>query len=283
MQPLLGAHVSIAGGVFRAVPRASDLACDAIQIFVKNASQWEGKPLAETDVERFEQGLRESEISTLVAHSTYLVNLAGTNPENLRRSRATLGDELDRCDRLGIPGLVVHPGAHLGAGEEEGIDLIAESLDEIYAARPGCQTRVLLENTAGQGTLIGHQLEQLSAIVERAHCGGRLGLCVDTCHAFAAGHPIDTEAGYKAFFQRAQELFGPDEPSCLHLNDSRHPQGSKKDRHANLGEGYLGLEVFERLVNDPRWHGRPMILETPMGDDSEGHRRDLETLRSFLK
>ncbi|MGB5293696.1 MAG: deoxyribonuclease IV [Thermoanaerobaculia bacterium] len=282
MQPLLGAHVSIAGGVFRAVPRGTDLTCNAIQIFVKNASQWEGKPLTETDVERFEQELRDSEISTLVAHSTYLVNLAATNPDNLRRSRATLGDELDRCHRLGVPGLVVHPGAHLGAGEEKGIDRIAESLHEVFAARPECHTRVLLENTAGQGTLIGHRLEQLAAIVERAQCEGNLGLCVDTCHAFAAGHPIDDEAGYEAFFQQAQDLFGPDEPSCLHLNDSRHPQGSNKDRHANLGEGHLGLEVFERLVNDPRCHGRPMILETPLGDDGEGHRRDLELLRSFL-
>ncbi len=282
MKPLLGAHVSIAGGIPRAVSRGSDLACDAIQIFVKNASQWEGKPLTDTDVEQFDQELRDSEISTLVAHSTYLVNLAATKPDNLRRSRATLGDELDRCHRLGIPGLVVHPGAHLGAGDEAGIDRIAESLQEVYAARPECQTRVLLENTAGQGTLIGHQLEQLSAIVDRAGCDGKLGLCVDTCHAFAAGHPIDDEAGYEAFFEKAQELLGPDEPSCLHLNDSRHPLGSKKDRHANLGEGHLGLEVFERLVNDPRWHGRPMILETPMGDDSEGHRRDLELLRSFL-
>ncbi len=282
MMPLLGAHVSIAGGIFRAVPRGSDLACDAIQIFVKNASQWKGKPLADDDVEQFDKELRQSEISAVVAHSTYLVNLAATNPDNLRRSRATLGDELDRCHRLGIPGLVVHPGAHLGAGEEAGIDRIAESLNEIYSARPECQARVLLENTAGQGTLIGHQLEQLSAIVERADCEGRLGLCVDTCHAFAAGHPIGDEAGYEAFFQQARELFGPDEPSCLHLNDSRHPLGSKRDRHANLGEGHLGLEVFERLVNDPRWDGRPMILETPMGDDSEGHRRDLEQLRSFL-
>lgn len=282
MQPLLGAHVSIAGGVFRALPRGSDLACNAIQIFVKNASQWEGKPLSEPDVERFEQELRDSEISTLVAHSTYLVNLAATNPDNLRRSRATLGDELDRCHRLGVPGLVVHPGAHLGAGEEKGIDRIAESLDEVFAARPECPTRVLLENTAGQGTLIGHRLEQLAAIAERAQCEGNLGLCVDTCHAFAAGHPIDDEAGYEVFFQQAQDLFGPDEPSCFHLNDSRHPQGSNKDRHANLGEGHLGLEVFERLVNDPRWQGRPMILETPMGDDSEGHRRDLDLLRSFL-
>ena len=282
MQPLIGAHVSIAGGVFRAVPRGSDLACDAIQIFVKNASQWEGKPLTETDVERFVQELRDSEISTLVAHSTYLVNLAATNPDNLRRSRSTLGDELDRCHRLGIPGLVVHPGAHLGAGEEKGIDRIAASLGEVYAARPECRTRVLLENTAGQGTLIGHQLEQLAAIVERADCEGNLGLCVDTCHAFAAGHSLDVEEGYEAFFQQVVDLFGPDEPSCFHLNDSQHPLGSKRDRHANLGEGHLGLEIFEHLVNDPRWQGRPMILETPMGDDSEGHRRDLETLRSFL-
>ena len=283
MKPLLGAHVSIAGGVYRAIARGTELDCTAIQIFVKNASQWEGKPLSDTDVEHFGDELGGSDIAALVAHSTYLVNLAATNPDNLRRSRATLGDELDRCHRLGVPGLVVHPGAHLGAGEDKGIDLIAESLHEIYASRPECETRVLLENTAGQGTLIGHQLEQLAAIVEQADCEARLGLCLDTCHAFAAGHDIHDEAGYEAFFQQAIDLFGPEEPSCLHLNDSRHPLGSNRDRHANLGEGHLGLEVFERIVNDPRWQGRPMILETPMGDDSEGHRRDLETLRSFLK
>ena len=188
--PPLGAHVSIAGGIERAIPSGLDLGCDVVQVFVKNPSQWHGKPLGERQVGAFREALAESSILQVVAHATYLINLAATDPLNLRRSRRTLGNELDRCGRLGISLLVVHPGAHLGAGEQAGIARIAESLDKVLGARPDAETRVLLEITAGQGTSLGYRLEQLAAIRERSECAQQLGICVDTCHAFAAGYAI---------------------------------------------------------------------------------------------
>ena len=265
----------------RAIDRGTELACDAIQVFVKNASQWQGKPLDKADVQRFRQGHSDSQIGPLVAHASYLINLAATNPENLRKSRTALADELTRCDRLGIPSLVVHPGAHLGAGLEAGLELVATSLDEVLSAMPECRTRILLENTAGQGTLVGSQPSELATIRSLSAESSRVGICIDTCHAFAAGHPIDTETGYRDFLDEVVDLFGPDEPGCFHLNDSRYELGSRRDRHANLGQGEMSVEVFRWLIHEPTLQETPMILETPMGDDSAGHQRDLTLLRDL--
>ena len=265
----------------RAIDRGVELDCDAIQVFVKNASQWQGKPLDDDDVQRFRQGHSDSQIGPLVAHASYLINLAATKPENLRKSRVALADELERCDRLGIPSLVVHPGAHLGAGLESGLELVAASLNAVFSAMPKCRTRILLENTAGQGTLVGSKLGELATIRSLSDESSRVGICVDTCHAFAAGHPIDTETGYRNFLDEVVDLFGPEEPGCFHLNDSRHELGARRDRHANLGQGEMSVEVFRWLVNEPTLQETPMILETPMGDDSAGHRRDLALLRQF--
>ena len=281
MAPPLGTHVSIAGGMSRAIERGSELDCDAIQVFVKNASQWLGKPLTGEAVDRFRAAHTESAIGPLVAHSTYLINLAADKPDNLAKSRAALTDELDRCHRLGIPGLVVHPGAHLGAGVESGLELIAESLRQVFSGLPDNTTRVLLENTAGQGTLVGFRLEHLATIRDLVGQPSRMGICIDTCHAFAAGYPLHEPAGYTEFFETISELFDSAEPSCFHLNDSQYELGAKRDRHANLGQGEIPMQVFERLVHEPALQQIPMILETPMGDDSEGHRRDLEILRAI--
>lgn len=281
MSPPLGAHVSIAGGMSCAIERGTDLGCEAIQIFVKNASQWQGKPLADDEVEVFRQAHSQSTIGPLVAHASYLINLAAIKPDNLSKSRAALTDELERCHRLGVPGLVVHPGAHLGAGLDAGLELIGESLREVLSSIPDNQTRVLLENTAGQGTLVGYRLEHLARILELTGLPDRVGICVDTCHAFAAGYPLQEPAGFQEFIDAILELFGADEPSCLHLNDSKYDLGAKRDRHANLGHGEIPIEVFEWLLHEPTLDKVPMVLETPMGDDSEGHRRDLEILRSL--
>lgn len=281
MSPPLGAHVSIAGGMSRAIERGEDLECEAIQVFVKNASQWQGKPLTPEDVEKFRQAHVQSSIGPLVAHATYLINLAANKPENLVKSRAALSDELERCHRLGIPGLVVHPGAHLGAGIDAGLELIAASLSEVLSALPDNKTRVLLENTAGQGTLVGFRLQHLATIRDLTGQPSRIGICIDTCHAFAAGYALHDPTGYAEFLDTMTELFGTAEPSCLHLNDSQYELGAKRDRHANLGQGEIPLEVFERLLHEPAFEQVPMILETPMGDDSAGHRRDLEILRSI--
>lgn len=281
MSPPLGAHVSIAGSMGRAIERGTDLGCEAIQVFVKNASQWQAKPLTGDDVEQFRQAHSLSEIGPLVAHATYLINLAASKPENLSKSRAALADELERCHQLGIPGLVVHPGAHLGAGIDAGLELIAESLTEVLSGLPDNNTRVLLENTAGQGTLVGFRLQHLATIRDLTDQPSRIGICIDTCHAFAAGYPLHDLPGYTDFLSTIAELFGTGEPSCFHLNDSQYELGAKRDRHANLGQGAIPLEVFERLLHEPTFEQVPMILETPMGDESAGHRRDLEILRSL--
>ncbi len=256
---------------------------DTCQIFVKNASQWRGKPLRAAEIESFRVSRSEARISRVVAHGTYLVNLAATDPANRERSVATLGDELDRATALGLDGLVVHPGAHLGAGEEIGLERIARSLDRVLDRRPATATPILLECTAGQGTVLGYRLEQLARIIEQCESGDMLGVCIDTCHAFAAGYAIEAPGGFEELLERADELFGIERLGCLHLNDSRHPLGSRRDRHANIGEGEIGLEPFRWMLNEPRLRGVPMILETPIGDDGEGHARDLATLRGLIE
>jgi len=280
---LLGAHVSIAGGVTTAIGRAEALGCEAAQIFVKNASQWRGKPLSDDEEASFRAAHAEAALGPIIAHASYLINLAATDEAILARSRSALADELVRCDRLGVEGLVVHPGAHLGAGEEEGIERIAASLaavlDALRVERPGLTTRVLLENTAGQGTVLGFRNAQLAAM--RAACGHpeRVGYCLDTCHAFAAGYAVHEEGGWEEWMAEVGEVLGFEQVGAYHLNDSKQPFGSRKDRHENVGQGEIGPDCFARLIHDERAAGRAMVVETPMGDDEEGHRRDLEFLR----
>lgn len=278
-EPPLGAHVSIAGGLHLAVERGVAIGCTALQIFVKNASQWRARPLAPEQVERWHESRRASTVGPVVAHASYLINLAATDAGNLEKSRQALADELSRCAALGLDGLVVHPGAHLGAGEEAGIERIGESLRAVLADTPDDAPRVLLENTAGQGTVLGYALEQLAAMRDRADAPERVGFCLDTCHAFAAGYAVHTEAGLDAFLDEVETILGLDTLGCLHLNDSARPFDSRRDRHANLGAGEIGLEPFARLLVEPRLRQVPMILETPVGDDGAGHRRDLERLR----
>lgn len=278
---MLGAHVSIAGGLERAFERGARLGCEALQIFVKNASQWTARPLTPARVEAFREAWRGSPIGPVTAHAAYLINLCATDPATLERSRRALGDELDRCTLLGIPGLVVHPGAHLGAGEAEGLVRIAASLDEVLAGRPVDSAQVWLENTAGQGTVLGHRLEHLAAIRERVGRPELVGYCLDTCHAFAAGYAVHQAAGLRRFLDEVEDKLGLERVGCLHLNDSRHPLGSRKDRHANIGEGEIGRAAFRRLLAAPRLAGLPMLLETPLGADRQGHARDLATLRSL--
>jgi deoxyribonuclease IV len=285
---LLGAHVSSAGGVSKAWPRAAEIGCDAVQLFVKNASTWRAKPLAASEVAAF----REARDATaghgtpapmpVVAHASYLINLASPAPENLARSRAALADELLRCSALGVDGLVVHPGAHMGEGEETGLAAIARSIDAVFAEHPEITTLLLLENTAGQGTVLGSTPSQLGAIVAAVDESERIGLCLDTCHAFAAGADLREEDGYEAFLSAVDSALTLARVRAWHLNDSKGAVGSHKDRHESIGEGELGAAAFERLLGDDRWSSTPMILETPLGDDGLGHARDLVTLRGLL-
>ncbi|HEY8020382.1 MAG TPA: deoxyribonuclease IV [Thermoanaerobaculia bacterium] len=281
--PLLGAHVSVAGGVATAFERADALGCGAIQIFVKNANQWRGKDLGEDEVAAFRRARRASGVGPVLAHASYLINLAATDRSILVRSRAALADELRRCSRLGVDGLVVHPGAHLGAGESRGIARAARSLDLVLAALPASSTRVLLENTAGQGSCLGHRLEHLAEIRARVAQPARVGICIDTCHAFAAGYAIHEEAGYEELLAELGDGIGWDALGGLHLNDSVRPFASRRDRHAHIGEGELGLAAFARFLADPRLRKVPMVVETDPEDAMAGHRRDLATLRGLLR
>ena len=283
--PPLGAHVSVAGGLCSAFPRAAELECTAMQVFVKNASQWRGKDLANEEAESFRAAHGASAVGPLVAHASYLINLAATDPLVLERSEAALADELVRCARLGVQGLVLHPGAHMGKGEEAGIDSFVAALDRVLAAvpaeMPGIATRVLLENTAGQGTCLGCRLEHLERIRSLVSAPHRVGVCLDTCHAFAAGYPIHEAAGREEFLAEVEERLGLDVLGCFHVNDSVKPFASRRDRHAHIGDGEIGVDLFAWLVTEPRLAAIPMVLETEPGDDMKGHRRDLNTLRSL--
>jgi deoxyribonuclease-4 len=269
----------VAGGLPLAFERAEGLGCTAMQIFVKNASRWQGRPLVDQEVAAFQAAWRTSAVGPVVAHGAYLLNLAAPPGEVLERSRGGLADELARCDRLGLAGLVVHPGAHLGRGEEAGLAAVAASLDAVLGPRPEGPARVLLEVTAGQGTCLGHRLEHLERILELAACRERVGVCLDTCHLLAAGYPVDEPEGALAVAAEAAARFGRDRLACVHVNDSRHPRGSRRDRHANLGAGCIPPAAFAALLAAPALAGVPFVVETPAEDDLAAHRADLDLLR----
>jgi deoxyribonuclease-4 len=282
-KPQLGAHVSVAGGLATAFERAATLGCDTIQIFVKNANQWRARPLDDGEAAAFRAAHAAGRVGVVMAHASYLINLAATDPRLLALSVAALTDELERCGRLGVDGLVLHPGAHLGSGEAAGLDRAASSLDQALAALPGLRTRVLLENTAGQGSCLGHRLEHLASLRARLPAARRrrVGFCIDTCHAFAAGYPVADRAGWRDFVAEVTDRLGIQSLGCIHVNDSLRPCGSRRDRHAHIGEGLLGLETFARLLAEPALGAVPMILETDPGKDMAEHARDLAVLRSL--
>jgi len=277
---LLGAHVSTAGGVAKAFPRGAEIGCESLQIFVKSPNQWRARPLDPAEVSTFLEA-RAAAPQPIVAHAAYLINLASPKEEVLEKSKAALLDELQRCTALGVDGLVFHPGAHLGAGEDAGIEQIARSLDEILAADPSITTQVLLENTAGQGSTLGAKFGELRRIIDLVEQDAKVGVCLDSCHAFAAGYDLSTPKGYRDTFDEFFEVIGRERLACIHLNDSKHPLGSRKDRHDNVGAGLIGMEFFGRVIHDPALSGLAMVLETPLGDDELGHKRDLETLRGL--
>ncbi|HEY9421942.1 MAG TPA: deoxyribonuclease IV [Thermoanaerobaculia bacterium] len=281
--PPLGVHVSVAGGLTAAIERAEELRCTAIQIFVKNASQWRGKEMTDEEAAAFRTAHAGSRVGPLMAHASYLINLCAGGPELLEKSQEALADELTRCARLGVGGLVVHPGAHVGAGEEAGIECVAASLNAVLEALPDVPTRILLENTAGQGSCLGYRLEHLAKIRSLVTQPERVGVCLDTCHAFAAGYAIHDPAGYEDFLAQVEELLGLDALGGIHLNDSLRPFDSRRDRHAHIGKGELGLETFARILQDPRLARVPMVMETDPGDGMKKHKKDLRTLRRLAK
>jgi deoxyribonuclease-4 len=262
-----------------AVRQGLALGCEAIQVFTRNQRQWTPRPLAAAEVDSFRrEGRAAGYLRTAVSHASYLINLCAPEPRNLARSRAALRDEIERCARLRIPFLCVHPGSHLGAGEEAALRAIAESVRGALTATKGKRVCVLLENTAGQGTNLGHRLEHLAALL-RLVGGRRVGVCLDTCHLFAAGYDLRGPRAYARSLGEVEAIVGLARVRAWHLNDSRHPCGSRRDRHAHIGEGAIGRAAFRRLINDERFSSLPGLLETPGGPD--GYRRNLDRLRKM--
>ena len=276
----LGAHVSVAGGTHLAFERGRAIRCDALQIFVKNASRWKGKALSDEEIAAF-RSEAEKTGWPVIAHASYLINLASPDEALQEKSIAALADELVRCDALGVPGLVLHPGAHMGEGVEAGVERVARSLDRVHALLPEARARVLLENTAGQGSTLGADLQELGAILTRVDDAARLAVCFDSCHAFAAGYDLRDESGYQATFEALDAAVGLATMAAVHLNDAVQPLGSHRDRHASILGGEIGGDFFARVIHDERFAALPMVLETPLGDDGLGHQRDLATLRSL--
>jgi deoxyribonuclease-4 len=280
---LLGAHMSIAGGVHTAVERGMQIGCTTIQMFVKNNNQWRGKPLTSTDVSTYKDLLSKSSIGPVVVHDTYLINLCAKDKTILRKSRAALKDELDRCELLGVPYLNFHPGAHVGRGEEEGIKRIAESLDIIHDQTKEYRVKSVIETTAGQGTAIGYRFEQIRSIIDAVEEKQRMAVCVDTCHVFAAGYDIATERGYETTFEEFDAVIGLDRLVAFHVNDSKREFGSRVDRHEHIGKGKIGLAGFGFLMNDPRFRAIPKILETEKGPDMKEDIENMKVLKSLIK
>lgn len=277
-----GAHMSIAGGLHKAFARGEEVGCQAMQIFSKNERQWQGKPLSDEDITLFKAEQARSGIGPLLVHDSYLINLASPKDDLWEKSIAAFADELERCQRLGVPYLVTHPGAHTGSGCDSGIERVTQALNRLFAAGIGGETIVLLENTAGQGSCLGGRLEELVWILERVRHPERVGVCIDTCHLFAAGYDIRTPRGYTATFDRLIELLGSERIKAFHLNDSQGSLGSHLDRHAAIGEGQIGVEGFALLVNDPRFESLPMILETPKEPEGADI-RNLTLLRTLRR
>jgi deoxyribonuclease-4 len=278
----LGAHVSIAGGVDKAILRGHEVGCDTIQIFTRSPRQWRPRVLKDEEILRFRQNQKETGVEPVVAHDCYLVNLGSPDEELWTKSLRVFVEELGHCRALDIPYLVIHPGSHVGAGEDAGLRRIAQALDQSRVLAEGHAVEVLLENTAGQGTNLGYDFEQLARLFDLVANDSWLGTCFDTCHAFAAGYELRTREGYEATFKEFDELIGLERIKFMHLNDAKGDLGGRLDRHEHIGRGKLGLEPFRMLLNDKRFRDLPMVLETPKGPDLQEDRENLRVLRSLI-
>jgi deoxyribonuclease-4 len=277
--------MSIAGGYHKAVERAAKVGCDVVQVFTKNNNQWRAKKITDEEAERFREKLAELSIAHPIAHSSYLINIASPEPALWKKSVDALVVEMLRAEQLGLEFVVLHPGAYTTATEEEGIRNVVRALDEMHSQTPGIGCRCLLEATAGQGTNLGWQFEQLAAMLGGVADGERLGVCFDTCHVFAAGYPLGSEDDYAATMSAFDQTAGLDQIRAFHLNDSKRELGSRVDRHERIGQGELGLEPFRYLLNDARFREVPMYLETPKGieDGMDLDVVNLATLRALVE
>lgn len=276
-----GAHMSITGGLHRAFEHGERAGCDTVQLFTKNQQQWRAKPLADQEIALFQAAQQRTGFGPLVVHDSYLINLASPKDDVWDKSIAAFAEELERCAALGIPYLVTHPGAHTGSGEQAGLQREAVALNRLFGEGVGGDVLVLLETTAGQGSTLGSRFEHLARLIELVEHSERLAVCVDTCHLLAAGYDFRTPETYTATFETFDRLIGLERIKAFHLNDSQKDLGSRVDRHAHIGEGFVGLEGFRLLVNDARFEGLPMILETPKGDDLAEDIANLAKLRGL--
>ncbi|MGE0488383.1 MAG: deoxyribonuclease IV [Vulcanimicrobiota bacterium] len=273
--PLLGAHVSTAGGHHKCFERAAELGCEALQIFTRAPGRWQGPALTAGGIQQFHEQRAHYGSLPVIAHDIYLSNLAAADEVIRQRSIQSMLTELDRCQALGIDGLVCHMGSH--SNEEEGLNRYSQAISEILSKTEGCP--ILLETTAGQGTCLGHRLEHLAHVIQANQGHPRLGVCLDTCHVFAAGYDLREPAAYEAFWSEFETVVGLDRLKALHLNDSKKPLASRVDRHAHIGQGEIGANAFRLLVNDSRLKGLPMLLETAEADGM--HRVNLDLLKSY--
>lgn len=278
---LLGGHVSITGGVRNAPERARAVTCDCMQIFSKNQMQWVSKPLELGDAEQYKANMEVHGIQETVIHDSYLINMGSPDKVLLKRSREGFLEEVVRAKHLGVRNLIFHPGAHMGAGEQAGMKRVADSLNWVRKESGVSEVRFVLENTAGQGTVLGHSFEQLAKIIDMLDDQKNVGVCFDTCHAYAAGYDVKTQKGYERTFEMFEGVLGVGMMRAMHLNDSKGKMGSHLDRHEQIGKGMLGLECFRHFMEDDRWDGIPMVLETPLGE--KGYKQELKALRALVK
>jgi deoxyribonuclease-4 len=279
---LLGAHMSIAGGVNMAIERARSIGCTAMQMFVKNNMQWFARPFTRDEIRAFLEHQQRSELLSVFAHANYLINLAATNGQFHTNSIRSLSEELVRADQLELPFLVLHPGAHLGAGEEAGLEKIVGSIDRVFSGLPKLRTRIALETTAGQGSCLGHKFEHLACIISRVREPERLRVCLDTAHVFASGYEISSEVSVRKTFREFDHAVGLDRLVAIHLNDSKTAHGSRVDRHEHIGKGKIGLHAFRFIMGDRRFRKIPKVLETPKGKDLREDVINLKTLRRLM-
>jgi deoxyribonuclease IV len=274
--------MSIGGGVHRAIERGRSIDCTAMQIFVKNNMQWFARPLLREEISAFLDHAQRQELRSVFAHANYLINLAAINPQFHANSLRALSEELVRADQLELPFLVLHPGAHLGAGVEAGLARIIDSIDRVLAGIPKVKTRIALETTAGQGSCLGDRFEHLATIIARVRESERLCVCLDTAHVFAAGYELGTEKSTKKMFAEFDRIIGLDRLAALHLNDSKTLRGSRVDRHEHIGKGKIGLHAFRFIMRDHRFPKIPKVLETPKSQDLREDVENLRTLRDLI-